>query len=234
MTAPLPPTTQVTWQRTHRIISSKYPPIALFEDIADPADWELLASAEGKTNPRLFEGIGNLSRVPIERRVAGPGASYVMAPFVHASPDRPGRFHDGEDGAYYAGDSFEVALFETIFHFENFLRATDEPTCSSTFRELIGSLDAELHDLRGGAFTKYLDPASYLESHRLTSALREAGSPGVLYPSVRHAEGQCVALFFPDIPSIPVQASHYRYHWDGTRVTHVTNLSEGATFKVVV
>lgn len=233
MTAQLPPTTQATWQRAHRIINSKYPPIALFEDIADPADWELLASAESKTNPRLFESIGNLALVPKERRVAGAGASWVMAPFVHASPDRPGRFHSGQEGAYYAGNLFEVALFETIFHFENFLRSTNEPASSSTFRELVGSIDAELHDLRGEGFVGCLDPDSYSESHRMAAALREVDSSGVLYPSVRYPEGLCAAIFFPNVPGVPVQASHYRYHWDGARVTHVTNLSEGGVFRVV-
>src|SRR3546814_3903266 len=89
--APLSP---VDWPSAVRLIESKYPPIDLFEDLAEPEDWELLAAAEAKTNPRIAETIGNLDLVPIERRVAGPGASYVMAPFTHCSPDRPGRFQD--------------------------------------------------------------------------------------------------------------------------------------------
>jgi hypothetical protein len=233
VTVPHPPVAHTFWPRAHRIINSKYPPISLFEDIANPADWELLASAESKTNPRLFEGIGNLAHVPHERRVAGPGASWVMAPFVHASPDRPGRFHSGDDGAYYAGDSSEVALFETIYHFENFLRATSEPPCSATFRELVGQLEADLHDLRGLEFAGCLEPNSYAESQRMAAELREQGSPGVLYPSVRYPGGLCVALFYPDVPRIPSQASHYRYHWNGDRVTHVTNLSEDGVYAIV-
>lgn len=233
VTEPLPPTVHTVWPNAHRIINSKYPPVSLFEDIADPADWELLASAESKTNPRLFEGIGKLALVPNERRVAGPGASWVMAPFVHASPDRPGRFHSGEDGAYYAGDSSEVALFETIYHFENFLRATNEPPCSATFHELVGQIDADLHDLRGSGFVDCLDPDSYATSQRLATELRVQESSGVLYPSVRYRGGLCVALFYPNVPRIPSQASHYRYRWDGYRVTHVTNLSEGGVFAIV-
>ena len=45
------PETRVTWDRYHRLINSAYPPIDLFEDIADPADWLLLGSGESKTNP---------------------------------------------------------------------------------------------------------------------------------------------------------------------------------------
>jgi hypothetical protein len=81
----------VTWPRTVRIIRSIHLPIDLFEDIADPADWEALASAEAKFNPRIRESIGYLSKVQIARRATGLGANWVMAPVVHCSPLRPGR-----------------------------------------------------------------------------------------------------------------------------------------------
>ena len=234
MTAGLPPVARVAWDRTYRIINSRFPPVDLFEDIAaDPADWELLASAESKTNPRLHESIGNLALVPPERRVSGTGASWVMAPFVHASPDRPGRFHDGSVGAYYAGDRFEVALFETIHHHERFLRATGEPACASTFRELIGAVDADLHDLRTGGFAACLDPDSYAESHALAARLRAQESNGVVYPSVRFPEGACIAVFFPDIVAPPAQGRHLSYHWDGDRVGYVTDLTDESVFRVV-
>jgi hypothetical protein len=60
------PITTVSWPRAVRIIRSVYPPIDLFEDIADPADWPLLLSAEQKTNPRLMETIAtSISFQPI-------------------------------------------------------------------------------------------------------------------------------------------------------------------------
>ncbi|HAO2891907.1 TPA: RES domain-containing protein, partial [Escherichia coli] len=83
--------TQVQWPKTYRIIRSIYPPIDLFEDIADPRDWEALVAVEAKTNPRIRFEVGDLGKVPAHRRVSGIGASYVMAPFVHCSTGRPGR-----------------------------------------------------------------------------------------------------------------------------------------------
>jgi len=108
--------TKVDWQGAVRIIRSAFPPIDLFEDIADPADWPLLISAEQKTNPRIMTTIGNLDLIPPERRVGGPGASYSMAPFTHVSPDRPSRFSAGGYGVLYVAQTFETALFETIHH----------------------------------------------------------------------------------------------------------------------
>ena len=93
------PLTAVEWPSAVRIIRSLYPPIDLFEDIADPADWPLIISAALKTIPRLMETIGNLDLVPPARRVAGPGASYLMAPFTHVSVDRPSRFSDGRSAS---------------------------------------------------------------------------------------------------------------------------------------
>ena len=157
------PVRRVTWSRTVRIIRTIHPPIDLFEDIADPADWEALASAEAKFNPRIRESIGDLSKVPVARRVTGPGASWVMAPFVHCSPLRPGRFSDGSFGLYYAGDRTEVAIAETVHHHARFMSATEEtPGWTSQFRELIGSIDT-------GA------PCGWLERHHLAQRALSRG-----------------------------------------------------------
>jgi RES domain len=139
----------IEWQGTVRIIRSAFPPIDLFEDIADPADWPLLISAEQKTNPRIMATVGNLDLVPTERRVGGSGASYLMAPFTHISTDRPSRFTDGSFGVLYVGKVFETALFETLFHHARFMARTAEvPGWTSQFREITLSVRANLHDLR--------------------------------------------------------------------------------------
>ncbi len=228
-------TSHVSWRGAVRIIRSVYPPIDLFEDIADPADWALLLSAEQKTNPRLMENVGNLDLVTPSRRVGGPGASYLMAPFTHVSPDRPSRFSDGRFGVLYAGAAFDVALLETIHHHGRFMAKTNEPAgWTSQFREIVLDVDAELHDLRGeGVFTAALDPASYVESQRLAAQLRAAGSDGVVYPSVRRPGGDCVGLFHPDQAGRAVQGRHLDYHWDGARVDFYREPATGAVFRIV-
>jgi hypothetical protein len=144
------PRAPVSWRGAVRIIRSAWPPIDLFEDIADPADWPLLIAAEQKTNPRLMETIGNLDLVPQERWVAGAGASYLMAPFTHVSPDRPSRFSAGAFGVLYVADRFEVALSETIHHHALFMAATAQsPGWTSQFREIVLDVRGALHDLRG-------------------------------------------------------------------------------------
>lgn len=222
---------QVSWPKTYRIIRSIYPPIDLFEDIADPRDWEALVSAEAKTNPRLRLEVGDLGKVPASRRVAGPGASYVMAPFVHCSPLRPGRFTDGTYGIYYAGDSEKVALAETIHHHGKFMAATAEaPGWTSDFRVLVGSVDRMLDDVN--ALPSCLDPDDYAPSQELGRQLRSSGSDGLTWGSVRMPGGHCIGAFWPDVVSIPVQGRHYCYHWNGSRVDFVREYDTGTVWEV--
>ncbi|XHH02503.1 RES family NAD+ phosphorylase [Mesorhizobium sp. ISC25] len=237
MTAPKQiPVSRIEWKGAVRIIRSAFPPIDLFEDIADPADWPLLISAEQKTNPRVMATIGNLDLVPVERRVGGNGASYLMAPFTHVSTDRPSRFTDGTFGVLYVGNVFETALFETIHHHERFMaRTAEEAGWTSRLREIVLSIDADLHDLRGPERQGHpaLVPESYQASQELAKSLKDAGSDGVVYPSIRHPNGECVGLFYPDCASAPVQGRHLDYHWDGERVDLVRDSGSGEVFRVV-
>lgn len=226
------PRARVKWDRYHRLINSAHPPIDLFEDIADPANWLLLASAESKTNPRLAVSIGNLDLVPMGRRVGGAGASYVMAPFTHISPDYQGRFHDGSYGAFYAADSYETALFETVFHSQKFCAATREtPGWIADKRELIGHIDAVLVDVRTG-YASLLDADDYTAPQAFARAERAAGADGIVYPSVRNPGGTCFAAFYPDVMSAPVQARHLSYHWDGKRIDMIRDLGTAAVYAV--
>lgn len=226
------PTVRVTWPRYHRLINSAHPPIDLFEDIADPADWLLLASAEGKTNARLAETVGTLDLVPPERRVGGAGSSYVMAPFTHVSPDHAGRFHDGTFGAFYAADDFETALFETIHHTQVFLSATAEAAgWIADKRELVGRIDAVLLDVRIG-FAEVLAPDDYTASQAFARAARAEGANGIVYPSVRFPGGTCFAVFHPDVMEVPHQGRHVSYHWDGSRIDMIKDLGDSAVYRV--
>jgi hypothetical protein len=230
------PVSRIVWKGAVRIIRSAFPPIDLFEDIADPADWPLLISAEQKTNPRIMATIGSLDLVPIDRRVGGNGASYLMAPFTHVSPDRPSRFTNGSYGVLYVGVGFETALFETIHHHARFMERTMEaPGWTSQFREIVMAVRAVLHDLRAPTPDRppALDPDSYAASQVLAANLRAAGSDGILYPSIRHPGGECVALFYPDCAKEPAQGRHLDYHWDGERVDLVRDGGTGAVFRVV-
>lgn len=221
----------VNWAQSYRIIRSIYPPVDLFEDIADPRDWEALASVESKTNPRIWDHIGRLDLVPVARRVSGQGASQLMAPFVHVSRDRPGRFTDGTYGVYSAGNTQEVAIREVAHHHAKTMAASDEPAgWTSQFRVLITPVLRDLHDLRDQPDCHR--PDDYGPSQRHAAALRQAGSDGVIYNSLRCPDGACVGLFWPDVVDIPIQGDHFDFHWTGTQVDRVRNCRSNEIYQL--
>jgi RES domain-containing protein len=142
-----------------------------------------------------------------------------MAPFTHVSRERPTRFSTGAYGVYYCGRSFEVALRETVHHFERAMRATQEPKVVADYRELVGRVQVKAHDLRDNPrFAACLDPDDYSASQALAQRLREVEqSEGIVYPSVRHPGGQALAIFWPNRVSRPTQRRHLAYRWDGER-----------------
>ncbi|TDR89937.1 RES family NAD+ phosphorylase [Enterovirga rhinocerotis] len=217
-------TSKLAWTPAYRIIRTIYPPVDLFEDIADPADWELLAEAEAKLNPRIRDEIGNLALVPPARRISGPTASIVMGAFTHVSPDRDSRFSDGSYGVWYCGDSLEVALAETAYHFQLFMRRTAEPPADADFRVLTCEVGAAIVD----APADCLADTDWQPGQRFGRAMRANGTDGIRYPSLRYPEGKAAAIFWPDCLTLPItQNQQLRYRWNGTRMTHY--LPHGAT-----
>src|SRR5690606_23640458 len=187
------PRRKVSWRPSYRIVSSRFPPVGLFDRIASAEDLDAVFEIESLTNPRLREEWGELSLVPPARRISGPGTTPVMAAFTHANPDGS-RFSDGTYGVYYAARERVTAIAETIHHRQRFLRATDEPATVLQMRCYLADLTGRLHDIRGG-WPELHDPDSYAASQAAARELRRAGSDGMVYDSVRRRGGQCVAAF---------------------------------------
>jgi len=212
---------RVDWPQAWRIIASRYPPIDAFERfLDDPAAHDALIQLEMLVNPRLRNEIGKISLVPVEQRVFGPGAGYVMASFTHINP-KGSRFSDGSYGVYYAASDLRTALAETIFHFEEFARDSADPPRSEDMRVLLGTVSHDFDhvlDLPAAEQAAVLDPDRYGQSRVYAARLRDAGSAGIVYPSVRNPAGACIAAFRPNVVGLPVQERHLRYRWDGARV----------------
>lgn len=219
MSLPTPPCSKVFWNPTFRIIPTRYPPIDLFERVAPPEDWDAIANLEMLTNPRLRQEWGEISLVPVERRVSGPGASWVMAAFTHLNP-AGSRFTDGSYGVYYASKEIETAIAETVYHMELFYTSTSDEPHREDMRVLLGAIDATLHDIRDGStWESAYHPTDYGNSQTLALALRARGSDGIVYNSVRRSDGENIAAFWPDVVSIPIQGDPLAYEWNGRTIS---------------
>ena len=215
------PVTATVWKPCYRLIASRYPTVSLYDDIADPADLEVVFAIEALTNPRIRDQLGQLQLVPPEERVSGAGSTPIMAAFTHLNPEGS-RFSDGTYGVYYAAHDLDTAVAEVSHHRALFLSRTAEPAIDIDLRLITATLDAPLHDLRRlrGSAAAVHDPVDYGAGQALGRRLREAGSWGVLYGSVRHRGGLCAGLFRPRALQPAKEAAHIALHWDGARITH--------------
>jgi hypothetical protein len=213
------PTTRVDWKPGWRIIPSRFPPIALFERVADPGDLEAVFAIEALTNPRLRDEAGDIRLVAPEDRISGPGTSIIMASFTHLNPEGS-RFGDGTFGVFYAANDLDTAVAETRYHRERFMRATHQGRMELDMRVYLVDLMAPLHDLRGrrNDYPLVYHPDDYAAGQQLAASLRRVGANGIAYDSVRRQGGECSAVFRPRFLSNCRQERHLCYVWDGHRI----------------
>lgn len=212
-------TTTIHWTPSWRLVSSRFPPISLFDRVANEDDLDVVMAIEGMTNDRLRNEIGELQLVPEDERQYGPGTTPIMAAFTHLNSEGS-RFSDGNYAFYYAAKDIDTALAETRYHRERFLSRTNEPPTEVDMRSYKSEINTKLHDIRGkqeqlpGVYGKN----SYAASQTLAQGLRDQGSKGIVYDSVRYSGGECVAIFRANIPSLVTQGSHFCFRWDGKSV----------------
>jgi hypothetical protein len=218
---------RLRWARAVRIIPSHYPPIGLFDEVADPDYLEAVFAVEALTNPRLRDEAGDLSLVSREDRISGPGTTPIMAAFTHPNPDGS-RFSPGTYGVYYAARDTETAIAETRFHRERLMRYQDIGPQELHMRAYTGAVDARLMDLRGlrARRPELHDPDSYAASQPFGEATRADKGWGIVYESVRHQGGFCVAIFRPPACRPVAQGAHYIYYYDGRRIERIAELRE--------
>jgi hypothetical protein len=181
----------------------------------------MIALIEGLTNDRLRDEVGEIAAVPLAERIAGPGASPIMAAFTHIGFES--RFTDGSYGVYYASNAFDGALREVLYHRQLFLERTREQRTQFDLRTYVGRIDADLYDIRGG-WPEAHHPTSYAYSQGLARMLRASGANGIAYDSVRLSSVANIAIFRPSVLAAQsgtqhvIQSSHVRVEWDGKRM----------------
>ena len=217
-----PAVRRVRWPQACRIIPTRYPAISLFDRVADAADFDALYALESMTNDRLRDELGQVALVPPEERLYGEGSGPIMAAFTHLNT-LGSRFSDGRWGVFYAARERETAIAETRYHHARFLADTAQGPMHLPMRLYHVAIDARLHDLRppGAVPAAVMSPDDYGASQALARRLREAGSPGVAYVSVRRPGGFCVGLFRPRGASRCLHAAYLLYAWNGVRFTDV-------------
>ena len=183
----------------------------------DDAHLHDLFALDNATNERLRGEYGVLPGIGVDELVFGvPNFRMINAAFTYPRPEGS-RFNNGERGAWYCGFEAETSLAEIIFHKTVEYQEINRFDDSVSYQALLADFTGSFHDLRGvrGA-AKYLNPRSYIESQQLALRLLDEGALGMIYPSVRHKEGNCLACFRPALVGNVRKGQAYRLTWTGS------------------
>lgn len=215
-------TNQFAW----RLINSKFPPIAIFDDVADADEFDALFAIQQLTNPRLQNEVGHLNLLPAEQIPFGiTGCSYACAPFTHVNPDGS-RFSDGSFGILYLADKIETAISEVYHHQQKYWQNVPNLRYDTiTMRGLKFEFSAQLVDLSASDNKDIHHPDNYNAARAMGAQLKKTAAQGIQYHSVRKPGAICWALMTPQNVHSAIQASHYEFIYDGSQIANVRLIS---------
>jgi len=201
----LPRLVKVEQDTTHRLIPYRYSergrPILNLLAQDDDDLLSDLTQLEGATNDRLLGESGRLPGVSAIELVSGFRLAHIVnASFTHPNPSG-GRFNSAVRGAWYAAFEMQTAQTEVAFRRAAELKEVGwKAEEVSPYIDYLADFRHEFHDIRGDPdFVDCLDPNSYTASQTLGLKLLTSGSAGIVYPSVRHKDGVCIACFRPPL-----------------------------------
>ncbi len=233
-----PPVALVRQLDTHRLVLSRHLPQSDSVLVAisdDDAHLQAIFELDAATNDRLLASRQRLTGIGVEELVcAVPHAAVINAAFCHPHP-LGSRFNGPGRGAWYAAFAIETSQAEVGFHKTVQLAEIGRFEDTITYDDYRCDFSASFHDLRSASARRatadksapsemrpYLDPDSYIESQALAERLLEAESLGVIYPSVRHRGGTCVACFRPALVANVRRGKTYRFTWSGGPTPTIT------------
>jgi len=215
-----PSITRIRQLDTHRLIPSKYGEggeSVLVRIADDDGHLRGIFELDHATDDRLLTENDRLPGIGIDELVSGvPCYRIINAAFSHANPFGS-RFNGPDRGAWYAGFALETSQAEVAWHKSVELAEIDWMQESVTYDGYLADFGGEYHDIRGDAtYGECLDPDSYVESQTLAETLLGMGASGIVYPSVRHKDGVCLACFRPALVGNVRKSGRYRFTWTGS------------------
>jgi hypothetical protein len=236
-----PPVREFNLKGMHRLIPSRFSESGtVLEDVT--TDEAMLADAarlDAATNERVQGELHGLSGISNFELVYGIlNAHIVRAAFLHPGPFGA-RFSDATRGAWYAAKRVETSIAEVAYHKAKRLAEIVVPGMPgerpdeevSSYDDWQADFHSSFHALEPAE--KFADclqpepvPQCYLRSQVMARQLLAEKSNGILYPSVRHKGGSCLACFRPALVYQPRRAERYEIRLkaarDGYRKTVTT------------
>jgi RES domain-containing protein len=207
-------------KRTVRLVASARLRPPVLAKLVAPERLAALAEIEGATSGRLLAQARGADALAARELAFGvPQAAFVNAAFAYWRPRALNRFNGPGRGAWYAALAAETCVAEVAFHMARELAAVGDLMATVDYAELFASFAGSFVDLRGlRPRPPCLDPdpaRGYPAGNALAERARARALNGVVWPSVRHPGGTCLAALFPHAVQSVAQGRVLRLAWRG-------------------
>jgi RES domain-containing protein len=215
------PQVRESFSRAVRLVSTARMREAALAGLIDTnEEADELAEIEGATSRRLVAQTRGVEGLSANSLISGrPNQGFINAAFVYAQPRSPNRFNGTSRGAWYAALETETAIAEVGHHMTRHFSEVSNFEGVVEYAELFADFIGLFADLRGAAAAECLYPNSkvgYPAGNLLAEEAIAADLNGIIYPSVRHAGGTCLAVLWPHAVQDVTQGGVYRLTWSGT------------------
>jgi len=208
-------------QDCYQLIPSRFPIVQVYERLGDTALQDAAKELEARTNPRLV-AIEHLENKPKPgEKSANQYQNWNHAPFAYKDPQ--GTYFLGPThGALELATDIKNALAFSLLRREEFLSATDQPAMGLDMRVFSRHITGKFIDL-----TQLNPKLSKEERWMLGHELLEGGAAGVLFCRPGFGGHRFLSVFDGSLLPRAVQATHYRFVWDGRVVRSIYDFSSG-------
>jgi RES domain-containing protein len=211
---------RVCQSRTVRLISNaNHKPPVLLALASTHGALENLEALESLTSRRQEAQQKGIPGIAPGALATGYGYSFVNAAFAYTRPEG-NRFNPPDWGVWYSALHHDTALSEVAYHLTRAIAAAGAGFNNETrYIELLADVDADFVDLRGidpESDCLNADPAiGYPAGQKFAGEVRTQGYNGIVYPSVRHRGGECLAVFWPGLIQNFQQGATWVLTWAG-------------------
>lgn len=191
----------------------------LYDDLTDnPSLWSLAQQVEDDVKPTPYR-----SRTPVIHRPFEDADWFnaIAWPFKHWQSSR---YSDGTYGVWYGSKAVETTVYESAYHWYRGLLGDagfEQMTVTAERKVYSVKCDAALLNLHSAQHQHpdLVHASDYGFCQAVGARVHREGHPGMLTQSVRHRDGQNLAIFNPGVLSNPRHHCQLTYRLDAGQIT---------------
>jgi len=202
------------------LIPSRFPPIALFERIANGNN-DAVATIESLTNPRLAEKRRLVEARNLVDERSPSLQNWNHAPFAYLNPEGS-RFFGPQVPCLELSGDVQTALAVSVGKRQTFLSRTKETRINLDMRVLSRTVRGKFVDGRTWPINQ-----SPQELRKVGQHVLDRKVDGLLFRSAERPKGDRIAVLNPKALNTAIQEDHYRFVWDGQRIVAIYSFNGG-------